>query len=214
MEKVRKSNDDLQEALNEQVTLLRHYCTEYDRGHEYFAKPIASSIFILCHEGNTNRSLLKLCGLRTKNKWLSSSYSRLFADYEKRGMIGERNHLYFISIPQGEHARCIPRLELDIQKQNHFLSFKNWWENEEVYLTRNRDKISRKYLIMAMRNTDNSGHMDPFEKYSNYLEMKRDGARITTVYAGNEWKTGLNAHLASVRQIGWEVNEYLKGFGI
>lgn len=86
---------------------------------------------------------------------------------------------------------------------NGFLSFRHWWE--EPVARNGRGLLSRKNFVFSMRDQDGGAHVDAELKDPLYAAFLNDIDVRTRV----DGKPIAGAHLAVMRQIGWEMEETL-----
>lgn len=123
----------------------------------------------------------------------------------------------------------LPRLVASEWTQPQSLSFEKWW-NEPVFETDFGKPLSRKFFVLAMRNTDGGAHFDidlSSEEYyrlsAGHLASYKDwGDRLELTHPlplGHNGKSmnlrdGYSrvegAHWATMRQIAWEFQLSIK----
>ncbi len=217
-----KSRAELEEALVRQISNLRRSNEAYDSGHLGEAERIASICYILLHDGHgKTRSLLGQLGLKSEMK---------FADTSLRRMVqGELDWLCMdlckIKIPHDSKATYDPLRDTAHATGVHWVSFDEWWDRSKVYETLRGLDLSRKNLVLTMRNQDGGGHVDGQIGSEVYAWLASKGSdRIVSVKPGAvEFvippaplpSEGFieNAHWATMRQIGWELDETIKLVG-
>jgi hypothetical protein len=224
--KYHKSREELVENLLEQIEFLRESCRLYDAGKRREAKRLATTLYILAHDGTQQKSLLRLLGLRGERRFISAADPKIgreicvpliiWSDPTQGGYFAPDFHTI-----NGAKDRL------------RRLAFSDWWD-EKLYVSVNNVGLSRKNLIFALRSQDGGAHVDASLKDSSYhwlMTKSADGARtfeggfavefdprdITkdgVLYAkrmlGDPAKEG---HLAIMRVIAWEVDETLKAMG-
>ena len=212
MANVKKSRDELNVELREQILALRSSCKAYDAGDKWEAKRIASSIYILFSDGGQNRSLLRQLGIKGKVQMLSTSV-RLSPQAKKFGdkMAFRTANRLVTLVLNPSNARYEPRFGAS-PDFHIWMKFDEWWE-EVAFGGVDIPMLSRKNIVFGLRNKDGGAHVDDaLESY--YYTVKHRGDPQVTVGVGNQ--TGVtvaNALNATARQIGWEVDQSLLANG-
>ena len=178
MPKFRKTPEQLECELHEQVQELRDRCSAYDAGKTWEAKNIASSAYKLLHDGTgRTKSLLGLTGKKATVNWLSSAFP-----IDPRNLL-HSTPLIFMEV-NGSSARYVPKLGDGGPDDYHDLSFKSWWE-EAVYASPRGLRMSRKNIVFTMRTQDGGGHVDDHISDEAYHAMSTDtGWRLWRWQAG------------------------------
>lgn len=211
--KHKKSEEELYLELKNQANFLRKSNAEYDKGDVSEAKRIANCAYILCHDGTgRTKSLLGQTKIKTKQNFLSTSYSPYYQKMRERGQynygLGLCDASFTIASGGNAIGKYEPRLAEDIFKLFHELPFKKWYD-EEIYRVDNKRGMSRKNLIFAIRSTDGGAHVDGELKNEEYVNLKTEGSGLV-IQSNNEKPVFFNhPHLASMRQIGWELEHFL-----
>jgi hypothetical protein len=97
------------------------------------------------------------------------------------------------------------------------LSFSQWWE-ETIFTDAGGRDLSRKNMILTLRSQDGGAHVDDSIRDEAYYWLANDAnPGIRSVGPpGSPNATGRpieHGHRATVRQIGWEMDETLKRLG-
>lgn len=100
------------------------------------------------------------------------------------------------------------------------MSFDEWWETEAIFATPDGQTFSRKNLVFSMRTQDGGAHFD--ERWENALyrvmatatdeRVRRSGGGLNISVGATppEGQPIPDAHLASMRQVAWELLTALK----
>lgn len=213
--------EDLIEHFGDQIDALRASCEGYDRGDRWEAKRIATALHILCHDPPLDR--------KSKSKSLLSR-------------MGIKHQLSFISSIRPDAKTYVPTVLLAIVKFDneegpyfapmlesgweHHLQFLKWY-NETVFYGKGVE-ISRKNLILTMRNQDGGAHVDGQISLEDYVRFRYENDTrilrskkmipgtgkyeiILDIDSGfppevdfEDYQTVPFAHLATIRHIGFE----------
>jgi hypothetical protein len=204
---------DPQKHLARQLRFLENSCSLYDEGAHDEAIRIATVARVLFHHTHDpisqrrgSRSLLSLLGA-TKIRLLSTCTKPedrgRFPGYNDRISTWQRNLTEIaISFDPGT-LEMVPKLGDAADAK--MIRFPTWWDRQIVYaFTFNGQRISlhRRDLICIAANQDGGAHVDPQldHKYQalecgGHMSMGSGAARIPLA----------NAHLAALRQIGYEI---------
>jgi len=104
-----------------------------------------------------------------------------------------------------------------------WLPFSRWWE-EDIFKTADGEKLSRMNLVSALRSQDGGSHIDEELTDTNYVALKlRNDPRVRRsksdpakkprmlIFVGtsplDDTEPIPNAHLATMRQIAWELRQ-------
>jgi hypothetical protein len=203
-----KTREELLENFRRQVANFRRSCAAFDSGALEEAERLASSIYVLCHDGvNSNsKSLLGMLGFKTKLLFPDSASSRgpRAPDVVQAGppllaIKMDANPLFY-GAPLGDGEKRMARI-----------GFSKWWE-AEVYRNVQDQKLSRKNLIFFLRSQDGGGHVDDnirdesyyrFVKFGDHVSWN-DNRTLRVDFAGGDTS---EAAFYSVRQIAWEVDQ-------
>ena len=185
---------DFKRELEKQLRFLATSCAEFDGGNEDEGVRIATTLAVILHDSRTSQSLLTHLKLK-RVRLLSTSSMMQYA------IIG---NLTSLSIDVGTTAaQFSPKLE---NTSRRLIPFEAWWNREMIFLRENR-KITRRDLVLGARNKDGGAHVDAdlspeYEWMANGAGWKMTQQREGTII--REWSF-YSAHLASLRQIGFEV---------
>lgn len=149
--RITQTRAELRDALQEQVSLMVHYCASYDSGHLAFAKPMATSLRITLHHAGRSNSLLQQLGLRD---------CRFYSAPGRHGPntvpIGCALTPMSFSPERGGHY--VPLLAPPDNRSR--LLFPEWWTGV-VLRAPTGETMSRMDIIKAVTDTDGGAHVDP-----------------------------------------------------
>ncbi len=174
---------DYYAELRKQINFIKTSCKEYDAGHVNEAIRIAAALRIVFHETKRSHSIIH----RTPVKHILSTVSIKGKDV----LIDLNCGLVFIirkagnppKFSNGPIKRIVPVID--------------WWENEPVYDHKESGIISRKKLVLMAADKDGGAHVD------DTLDPEYE-----SIVRGEPWQAKSpieNGHLASLRQIGYEI---------
>ena len=195
----RKLNEmpfDPQEHLNKQLRFLERSCDSFDSGFQDEAIRIATVLRVLFYETSSSTSILTHLGKGTIE--LLSTVRELGDD-----LTGYTYMFLMGSIAtSGDSIEIEPHLGRSPNRQ--FMPLCNWWE-QPIYLV-NSIISTRGSVIRGAANKDGGAHVDRKlnAEYENLIEARISLYRFT----GTGYKvfdTADGAHLAALRQMGYEV---------
>lgn len=149
-DRIKQTNADLRAALIEQVSLMVHFCAKYDDGNLAFAKPMATSLRVILHQGGRSHSLLQQLGLRS---------GRFYSAPGRQGPnvvpIGcSLTPMAFTPERGGHYAPLLAPPDARSR-----LPFPEWW-TRPVLRAPTGEKMSRMDIVTAVANTDGGAHVD------------------------------------------------------
>ncbi|HYN45978.1 MAG TPA: hypothetical protein VES64_04735 [Allosphingosinicella sp.] len=215
-----KTRTDLENELTDQLSALRDSATAYDAGKLWEAKRLAATAFILLHDGGRRtQSLLTQLGIRRGMTFTSTVKPPEANSPLPLAMIN-------VDVVNGV-ATYAPFLDGQSTHRNE-LKFSKWYD-ERVFETGAGRPLSRKNLIYALRNQMGGGHVDG-EIEDEAVHWLTKG--VHTVTSDDPWRDEAgnvvedvpfakpfqggsvpNGHLATMRQIGWELDFSLRRAG-
>ncbi len=193
---IEQSEEELKKKLEEQIQLLINSCKTYDDGSKVEAINMAIRIRVLVHDTSRSTSLLKL--LDKKNiLFYDTAYEYDPANIPTTGLAAQQ-------IVGGKGVEWIPNLDIFNYGRGK-ISFQEWW-SQLVIVDFKNNEFSREQLITIMANKDGGAHID-HELPSEYQDIASGTSLGWTDMNGNPIE---DMHLASVRQISYEVLKTLK----
>ena len=88
------------------------------------------------------------------------------------------------------------------------LSFSEWWE-KDIIAKNGQAHLTRKQLVLALRNQEGGGHYDDELRNPNFV-----GSRLAIFHMSSDTPTTaqLGLELAAMRQVGWELAKSLDAY--
>lgn len=217
----KRSYDELLQAFNEQRHFLRSSTQAYDNGNISEAKRIATSLYVLLHDGR-GRTVSLLSQLQlTKTPFLSSSN---YVEREGKSIVFPTIYLAaFTCINENEFEllpHCYRRAFID-NPYCRSISFREWW-NEPIFAqykyvpAKDRwkpiRKLSRMNLISHVRSQDGGAHFDASIEPGSYmrLALRQEIGIAWQTEDGQTIPIHTAPHLVLLRQVAWEVEESLR----
>ncbi|MEM5500040.1 hypothetical protein WNY59_00405 [Ahrensia kielensis] len=195
-----RSRHELEQALQDQMSALSASCNGYDGGDLWEGPRIATTIYNLVNDGRSKKivSVLTQLGLRNKISFVS------YASPQISGNVLSWHPLCAINM-NASTATYVPYLG-DAPTKPTKIKFNKWWE-EAVFENRSGQTLSRMNLVFALRSKDGGSHYDAELPISPYLELKETGGGWMYSENGSvqSGKPIRNAHLATIRQIAYEL---------
>jgi hypothetical protein len=198
-----RSKDELLKQLREQLDSLHISATAYDAGTVSEAKRLAATVYILVHDGKRQTiSLLTQLGVRDQMPFVASA-----PPVNDRNLVSDMP-LTMVSAGPNE-ARLLPLLD----QGPHFsrwIRFTDWW-NEAVLRDANLGHtLIRKELVQILRNKEGGGHFDEELADQAYITISDKDFGWKFVTPEGEKTIDPGAHLATMRQIAWEVERSIE----
>jgi hypothetical protein len=208
-ERLLRPKGELEAELKEQLSLLRHACQSYDKGHEVVGKYISVTLRVLLHQHRQSRALLEQLRIRP-DYFLDSA-----GPIDPNNLIPTHNFV-MMRLSNDASSRYIPAVAAGgFSWAMKPLRFPDWWNNPVI-----KDKdgrvLSRKDLILNVAETDGGAHVDPGLEEA-YMKLSRENSLGWNLSDG-EVEKALKGRpeLASMRQIAHEVSstihKYLPGY--
>lgn len=189
---------------------MRRSAEAFDNGHQEEAERLASSVYIICHDGGRQKSLLEQLGLKTGLTFTDSSTKQPDDPWKMSmgpplaAMKKIEGGIVYVA-PLGERG-SVP------------VKFSKRWE-QIVYSNESGKSISRKNLVFFLRSQDGGGHVDDhirdeqhhrFSRYADHVTWNKNFSIYGQILLNNDQN---NLHWLTMRQIAWEVDEALKSLG-
>jgi len=206
---ISRDRSELERDFRDTFSRLVRGGAAFDEGHASEAAGIAAAVYVFVHEGGKRRpSLLTLLGLKSKLKFVDSARS-----INPKNLMTE--HPLVMLENSGEKFRYFARRDLNIAP-NPPTSFSKWWE-KSVLRDRQRREFSRKNLIHFFRHYRGGGHAGrqhepqgdmPAQAFADLARV--DPGNWMFQMDGQTFVAEYGADYASVRQIGWELEQSLR----
>lgn len=201
--KVRQTKKELENHFKEQLGFLKLSCDSYDQGNHAEGKRIATTLRTLLYDTIKSKSLAK--HLQIKNKEFLSTRSQ-FSEDPKHNI--SQMGLINVFIGDGSETFDVP---LDEAMEKNDLQFEEWWE-ECIIIDTERNRFSRKDIVLDITNKDGGAHVDEHLK-SEYSNLSRNNSLGVIKKKGSDWVPLKTPELATVRQIGHEVlKTFIQGY--
>jgi hypothetical protein len=205
---------ELIKLLAEQREALASSCEGFDRGNQWEANRLATTIFTLVHDGGSTTSLLTQLGLLSQLRFMSSGRA-IDQNDGKHKLISASPPMVMIRMTLGVGTNFIPRLGVTSaspEQTQVLVQFSEWWTKELIYKDHGRElALSRRRLIFALRHQDGGAHIGELTDPA-YVRLK-EGAGWFGSSAKGPAEPMRNALAATTRQVAWEVTETLKQLG-
>jgi hypothetical protein len=195
-----QSRAELEQHLAEQLAYLRTSAGLYDGGQSHEAKRLALAVRILVHDTSHSRSLLGLLGLK------GIAFCDTSADYDPRNLLAHHGLVALRISDRG--ARYEALLDGSPRGPGRVVSLNQWW-NKVVVVDSDKNRLTRRELVLAVANQDGGAHVDP-ELKSVYAKLSRYNS-LGWAFTGPEGTVPLdNPVPASIRQIAHELIKTLE----
>lgn len=207
-----RTPQELWQALDDQKRALASSGKGYDSGGFWEAPRLATAVYNVVNDGSKKTvSILSQLGVRGKARFLSSKPPHNPGNLFKSGA-----PLCIMRLKMGGEeppfGGYVPRLDNGAQQFEQWLPFKDWWE-ESIYQNVAGAHLSRMNLVFSLRSKDGGSHLDREIPRSPYLDMIEQVGEGFVQDVRGEMVTRSpvkNAHLATMRQIAWELERSLE----
>jgi hypothetical protein len=198
------SAEELARAFADQRRFLVSLSKLYDDGDPAIAVLLAVTVETLCHDaGKKYQSVLRQLGVKGKLKFVSSG------EVDPRNLLRSAP-LTFTRISTQTGAQYLPRLGEMGWGAHKETSFEKWWEGIVLSDPPNY-RMSRKNITSRLRNSAGGGHLDEVLRDPNYERFARP--QTTTLFQlrkGEAPRPVMGEHLATMRQIAWELTKTME----
>jgi hypothetical protein len=199
---------ELIQLLTEQRQALAASCEGYDRGSEWEAARLATTIYTLVHDGGSITSLLTQLGLRSSLRFVSTGRyeppPNMQVSSTSPPLVGFRG--------DAGGMKFVPQFCIGGNKPpSKLIQFPTWWAKENVFHEVGGTELTRRRLVFALRHQDGGSHVGELTDPS-YVRLKA-GAGFLGNAADGSTRTMIEAATATMRQVAWEVTETLKQLG-
>jgi len=167
-QRIHLSREELEDALQEQITLLRSSCESFDRGVLLEAKRIALHLRILWHNTQKSTGLVALLDLVKEVVDTAFIVPPTFVYSGSPQSPSDERRLFAIGGSRA-YAPLFDHGPAGVSKT----SFTEWWEGA-VMSDGEGHKFTRKDLVLQVANTDGGAHVDPTLD-SAYYSLTRKG---------------------------------------
>jgi hypothetical protein len=210
----KRPRTELIKFLAEQREALSNSCENYDKGNQWEANRLATTIFNIVHDGGSITSLLTQLGLLSQLRFLSSGRA-IDRSHGRHKLISSSPPLVMIKMTPGVGTNFVPRLGVTSASPEQIqfsVQFSEWWIKELIYKDYNKDlALSRRRLIFALRHQDGGAHIGELTDPA-YIRLKEGGGWFGASGKGPA-EPMRDALAATTRQVAWEVTETLKQLG-
>lgn len=192
-------------ALNEQLGAIKASSAAFDAGETWEAKRLATAAYVILHDGKGRTvSLLTQLGVKEKISLISSSVPA-----NPNNLVAEMP-LVAVAV-KGSDADYLPLCSIGGGPiQPRLMSFSEWWE-EPVFTDNQRMTLSRKTLVITLRDQEGGAHFDDEIKDVIYRAVAYNNA--AGWLCGRPGEPGKpidpGPHFATMRQIAWEIEQSL-----
>lgn len=206
-----RTTEELRRACVIQSRHLTASCRAYDAGDVWEALRIATIVYIMVHDAGRNRSIFNQLGIKHHMMFMATGAEVSF-DLRKRA---DR----FTPLVEFESFREERRKNANLKMVPRFvpvstywhrrgkqpalrqLTFEDWWETDIIFFD-DEKALTRKKLVLTLRNQEGGSHLDPEVVNPNYLALRKPFWMVTLGYGFGQM-AGLE--LATMRQIAEEL---------
>jgi hypothetical protein len=202
-EKRERTQQELEEKLNEQLRFLELSVESYDGGFIGEAKRLATTIRVLTHDTTQSHSLLSQ--LNKKNApFLDTAFNKTSNNILSYGGL-----VALAKVQGDEEFKYMALLdEIPSPFRDKWVNFDTWW-TEPVFVNKENEEISRKKLILTACDQDGGAHIDP--KLDVIYDNLISGSFMGWESHSSNGKVLISgAESAAIRQITHEILKTLK----
>jgi len=201
MTKRKKTEVELKEALDEQISHIKSSCKLFDEGDRSEAKRIAVATRILVHDTDKSISLLTQLNAKNSLEFIDTSF-----EFSPSNLMSHEGLTY----QRSNNVKTVFMPILDEFNNARLVNFPCWWD-ETIIKPQDNVTFSRKDIVLYLANKDGGAHIDPDieGKFDKLQKLEATGWFHET--PGHS-SLILGIELASVRQIGHELLATLKRY--
>jgi hypothetical protein len=169
---------------------------------------LATTVAIIVHDGGKNHSILNHLGIKDKIDWHASN-----DDVTGISAVMQRSTplVKLDNTPDGPDfvPLCSYVKNRDVLIGSRTLSFENWWTKDVIFSDSGKT-LSRRDLVLTLRNQEGGSHFDEEVRHPYYGALKEQvfmvfpGAPLSNLPAAGV-QSVRNLALASMRQVAEEV---------
>jgi hypothetical protein len=197
--------DEIEFALSCQLLAIVASGGAYDAGEEWEAYRISTAAYTMLHDdvrpNSRGRAILSQIGVKRTILYAASAEPYV-ANVIPSSLV----------MLDTQNAGFVPLCWSKFREINRWLPFDDWWSTEVVFADQpfaevgTGQSLTRKDLILSMRSQDGGSHFDTDWRNEAYRLMAQGTPTGLTVARATGYEGPLSgAHLAAVRQIGWEL---------
>lgn len=204
------NNNELKNALKQQLNKLSDFCNMYDSGRYEYASEIALKIRVLLHNTRNSKSLYKMIlnrGLLKKAPLFVDSRCVNVIDTHEKEFVAQFSSLmieYEVTINDPlEEQILIPHFRK--RAKYNLWSFDVWWD-KLIVCQWHDNRLTRKDIVRLLSNQDGGAHVDEF--LDNRLYALKRNLISTVTFTINNTKFTIESQLlfaTIVRTIAEEV---------
>jgi hypothetical protein len=182
--------------LKKQIQFIKTSCKVYDDGNCDEAIRIATSLRVIFYKSKISKPIIDKISVENL---LSTAFIP-----EKGAIMSTIHALVYLRTTGGNPPRAeyIPNLSESSRKK--YVSVNEWWEKEVIYHFQSSGPLARKNLVLMAADKDGGAHVDEIlpEEYERI--MRGEPWSVHSEMTGGKILL-VNGHLASLRQMGYEV---------
>jgi hypothetical protein len=198
--KIKQTQEELKNQLNEQLEFLKMSAKAYDEGFVSEAKRMATTVRVLLHDTTQSHSLLSQLDLKNI-KFYSARAEDLNGDNNKSNTLSYHG---LVGVSVGGENGYVPHFDNVPGGSAAYVDFDRYW-SETIFVDKEGNRHNRKDIILAVANQDGGSHVDPGlnENYAKLSRMNSLGW-LAGDDKGN-WVPVRGAELAAIRQVAHEM---------
>jgi hypothetical protein len=201
----KRSRAELIQLLAEQRLALAASCESYDKGNDWEAARLATTIFTLVHDGGSINSVLTQLGVRGSLRFFSSG-----TEVNPKTLTASAPLVMFrAQLAATAKSKAVPLLDGGPPGLTRRTQFSTWWAQESIYKD-GQSELTRRRLIFALRHQDGGGHVGELTDEA-YVRLKTQA--ICLLQVNDEPDVPMYALTATMRQIAWELTKTLDDYG-
>jgi hypothetical protein len=193
--------------LDFQRRAIESSCKAFDQGERWEALRLATATHTIVHDGGKkNVSILTQLDVRGSLRFIASNRKN-----NPKNLLRE-TLLVHMQIGADGSQLYLPNLDSGFSEPR-LLQFNEWWERDIIF-QEGEHTLSRKRLVFTLRSQEGGAHFDPELRDPTYVHFARQGLTTPLVLRpGVDPAPMIEAELASMRQVAWELLNTLDSIG-
>ncbi|KKP70151.1 hypothetical protein A2X44_00385 [candidate division CPR3 bacterium GWF2_35_18] len=198
--KYKKSDKELKDNLNQQIIFLKRSFDTFDKGNFDEGIRIATSIRVLLHDTQRQKSLLTLLGIKEDLLFYDTAISYNPNSLTRQILLVE---IQLSSLPNESRYKAPLSEGVPIRYINPKIQFETWWSKNIVIKDESGNTFSRKDLILNICDKEGGAHVD-LNLDNNFALLSKKNLKMFQINKNTEILIS-GGELVSIRQIGYEV---------
>jgi hypothetical protein len=200
MDRIQRTEIELEVELQRQLITLKKLSETYDEGHVLMARPIATILRLLERDTGRSKSLLGQLGI--KNIEFFDSSANLPTEKQGYKLASTFNGLFGFSSNQTGIV-YIPYKDNPPPGAYGYVPFEEYW-TRVIFVDKHANHFTRADIVSAVADTDGGAHVDPGIEVKYHQLTRENSLGWEISVDGEHWENAFGVEYAAVRQIAHE----------